>query len=237
MNAESDPRPAAVAFVTTEHFTLQGARAATIAEATGRATMFLSAVAGGLVALGLIATQTRLGTTFYAMALIVLPGLAFIGVATFARALQAGIEDLGYARRIALLRAYYFDNAPELGRYLLSVPEAERLHVQGLWFGRSQPLVTIAGMVAVVTSLLAGSTVGVLATLISDNALLAALLAGPPAGALLLAALTRHERVAWCRARSTPLIADATNEDLYSRTGRPEPVARPLPSRDVSEVG
>lgn len=36
-----DPRPAAVTFVTTEHFTLQGARAATIAESTGRASMFL----------------------------------------------------------------------------------------------------------------------------------------------------------------------------------------------------
>ena len=41
------PRPAAVTFVTTEHFTLQGARSSTIAEATGRATMFLGAVSGG----------------------------------------------------------------------------------------------------------------------------------------------------------------------------------------------
>lgn len=45
--AETGPRPAAVTFVTTEHFTLQGARSSTIAEATGRATMFLGAVSGG----------------------------------------------------------------------------------------------------------------------------------------------------------------------------------------------
>jgi hypothetical protein len=45
--AETEPRPAAVTFVTTEHFTLQGARSSTIAEATGRATMFLGAVSGG----------------------------------------------------------------------------------------------------------------------------------------------------------------------------------------------
>ena len=178
--------------------------------------MFLSAVSGGLVALGLIAAETRVGTAFYAMALIVLPALAFVGVATFARALQSGIEDLGYARRIARLRAYYFDNAPELGPYLLSVPQADRLHVQGLWFGRSQPFVTIAGMVAAITSLLAGSAVGVLATLISDHSLPplsdhslpATLLAGTPAGALLLAVLIRHERAAWSRAGRTPLIAD-----------------------------
>jgi hypothetical protein len=35
--------------VTTEHFVLQGARSATIAESTGRASMFLAAVSGGLV--------------------------------------------------------------------------------------------------------------------------------------------------------------------------------------------
>jgi hypothetical protein len=35
--ADSDPRPATVTFVTTEHFTLQGARSSTIAESTGRA--------------------------------------------------------------------------------------------------------------------------------------------------------------------------------------------------------
>ena len=58
------PRPAAVTFATTEHFTLQGARAATISESTGRATMFLGVVSGGLVALGLIATATRVGTAF-----------------------------------------------------------------------------------------------------------------------------------------------------------------------------
>ena len=44
-----EPRSAAVTVITTEHFTLQGARAATIAESTGRATMFLTSVSGGLV--------------------------------------------------------------------------------------------------------------------------------------------------------------------------------------------
>jgi hypothetical protein len=45
--AETEPPPAAVTFVTTEHFTLHGARSSTIAEATGRAMMFLGAVSGG----------------------------------------------------------------------------------------------------------------------------------------------------------------------------------------------
>ena len=77
---DTDPRPAAVTFVTTEHFTLQGARSSTIAEATGRATMFLGAVSGGLVALGLVATTSNGGAAFYAFGLILLPTLAFVGL-------------------------------------------------------------------------------------------------------------------------------------------------------------
>src|SRR5438552_16472979 len=134
--AETGPRPAAVTFVTTEHFTLQGARSSTIAEATGRATMFLGAVSG-LVALGLIATAAGVRTAFYAFALILLPTLVLVGLATFNRVLQSGIEDLGYASRIARLRGYYFQYAPELAGHLLSVPPAERLHPQAIGGGRS----------------------------------------------------------------------------------------------------
>jgi hypothetical protein len=57
--AKPDPRPPAVTFVTTEHFVLQGARSSTIAESSGRANMFLAAVSGGLVALGLVATASN----------------------------------------------------------------------------------------------------------------------------------------------------------------------------------
>jgi len=95
---DADPRPAAVSVITTEHFTLQGARSSTISESTGRASMFLSAISGGLVALGLIATATHVGTAFYVLGLIVLPTLAFVGLVTADRTLQSGIEDLGYAR-------------------------------------------------------------------------------------------------------------------------------------------
>ena len=112
--ADGDSRPAAVTFVTTEHFTLQGARSSTISESTGRASLFLQAVSGGLIALGLVATAARTGAAFYTFGLIVLPTLAFAGLATFHRVLQSGIEDLGYARRIARPRDYYFDHAPEL---------------------------------------------------------------------------------------------------------------------------
>jgi hypothetical protein len=162
--AAADPRPAAVTFVTTEHFVLEGARAATIAESTGRATMFLASVSGGLVALGLVATASRVGTAFYAFGLVLVSTLAFVGLVTFERVLQSGVEDYGYARRIALLRGYYFDNAPELAPYLLSVAPSERLRVQGLTAGRWQGFRTIAGMVGLITAVLTGSTAALVAT-------------------------------------------------------------------------
>src|SRR5688500_19806124 len=71
--------------------------------------MFLAAVSGGLVALGLVATASSLGAAFYGFALVLLPTLAFVGFVTFERTLQSSIEDTEYARRIALLRGYYLD--------------------------------------------------------------------------------------------------------------------------------
>jgi hypothetical protein len=201
-----DPRPVAVSAITTEHFTLQGARSSTIAESTGRASMFLSAISGGLVALGLVATATHVGTAFFVFGLIVLPTLTFVGLVTFDRALQSGIEDLGYARRIAMLRGYYFDMAPEIEPYLLSVRKPERLNVQGLRSGLWQGCLTVAGTVSVVTAVLAGSAVGLLAAVLSGHSLAAAVGAGVVAGLAVLAAMLRHQRLAWQRALATPVI-------------------------------
>jgi hypothetical protein len=150
-----DARPSAISFATTEHYTLQSARAATIAEPTGRATMFLTSASGGLIALGLVATATGAGTTFYAFSLTLLPTLAFIGLVTFERALQIGLEDQSLVRRIALLREYYLHEAPELHEYLVSVPLSDLLIAGSLLACRrqfsfwAQSLRTVAGMVGV----------------------------------------------------------------------------------------
>jgi len=205
---DAGPRPPAVTFVTTEHFVLQGSRAATIAESTGRANMFLASVSGGLVALGLVATASRVGTAFYAFGLVLLPTLAFVGLVTFERVLQSGIEDKSYARRIAVLRGYYFDNAPELVPYLLSVPPEERLRVQGLGGNRWQGLRTVAGMVGVVTAVLTGSTAALAAILISDHSLVAALISGALVALSALVALMQVQHSAWKRDDAAPLFAD-----------------------------
>jgi hypothetical protein len=194
--------------VTTEHFVLQGARSATIAESTGRANMFLAAVSGGLVALGLVATASSLGAAFYGFGLVLLPTLAFVGLVTFERALQSSIEDTEYARRIALLRGYYFEHAPEVAPYLLSAPPAERLLMQRTPCDRWQGYRTVAGMVAVITAVLAGSTAAIAAVLIFDHSLAAAAISGTLIAFPTMIAMIRHQDSEWERAAADPLMPD-----------------------------
>ena len=206
-------------FVTTEHFVLQGARAATIAESTGRANMFLAAVSGGLVALGLLATATSLGDAFYGFALVLLPTLAFVGFVTFERTLQSSIEDTEHARRIARLRGYYFAHAPEIAPYLLSAAPAERLLMQRVPGDRLQGLRTVAGMVAVITGVLAGSAAAVAASLIFDDSPPAAVIAGALVAVPATIALIRYQNATWERAATQPL--DAGSPAAQSSTNGP----------------
>jgi hypothetical protein len=91
-----DPQ-AAVAFVTTEHFNLASARAATISDANGRASIFLGSVSAGLVALAFAAESSR--TALYTFGLVLFPVLVFLGLTTFERVLQTSIDDTVYLRR------------------------------------------------------------------------------------------------------------------------------------------
>ena len=167
--------------------------------------MFLATVSGGLVALGLVATASSLGSAFYGFALVLLPTLAFVGFVTFERTLQSSIEDTEHARRIALLRGYYFEHAPEIAPYLLRVPRAERLHLQRMPGDRWQGYRTVAGMVAVITAVLAGSTAALAAGLIFDHSLAAAVICGALIALPTMIAMIRYQNSAWERAAAEPL--------------------------------
>ena len=221
---------AELSIVTTEHVALQGARSATIAESTGRATVFLGAVSGGLVALGLIATATGVGSAFTAFGLVLLPTLSFLGLVTFERVLQSSIEDHYYARRIAQLRSYYFDRSPGLARYLFNVPAEGRLQMQGLPVRRWQDFLTVAGMVAVITSVLAGSAIALLAAAASHHSLFYSLVFGVPAAVAILAGLMRAQRRTWTRARGEAMFVEEVPEgatQVHWHAGTSGPTSRP----------
>jgi hypothetical protein len=174
----------AVTFATTEDFNLQTARAATVSEANGRASIYLAALSSNLIALAFIGQMSRLGAAFYAFALILLPVLAFVGAVTFQRLVQSSIEDIAYAQRIARLRAFYLRLAPELEPYLLAVrePSTEALsHHERLRPSAWQLTLTTAGMVAAVNGPVIGACAGLAVAALPIGSLVVVLAVGATA--------------------------------------------------------
>ena len=180
---------AAVTFATTEHFTLQTARSTTVTEASSRALGFLAVLSSSLIALAFIGQMSELGTAFYAFGLVLLPALSFIGLVTFQRLAQITSEDIAYARRIARVREFYVDVAPRLEPYLTIVRgtaavqrlRGARLHPSG-W----QLFLTLAGMVAVVNSVVVGAAGAIMVDAVTDDSLAPSVAVGAPAGILAL---------------------------------------------------
>jgi hypothetical protein len=182
----------AATFATTEHFNLQTARAITVSEANGRASIYLAALSSNLIALAFIGQMSDLGTAFYAFALILLPVLAFVGVVTFLRLVQSSMEEMAYAHRIALLRNFYLRLSPELEPYVV-VARGTRAPLDGEKFAPSawQLTLTAAGMIAVVNSVVVGACAGLVLVAAGVDSLALALACGAVVGA---AAFSLHER-------------------------------------------
>jgi hypothetical protein len=83
------------------------------------------------------------------------------------------------------------------------------LQVQGLLYLRGQVLRTVAGMVGVVTTVLAGSTIGLLVAVASGHSLALSLAAAIPAAVAMLVALLLYAHRLWLHSGSAPLGADA----------------------------
>jgi hypothetical protein len=186
-----------VAFATTEHFNLQTARALTVSEANGRASTYLAALSGNLIALAFVGQMSRLGATFYAFALILLPVLAFVGVVTFLRLVQSSIEDIAYANRIAMLRSFYLRVSPELEPYLVAIPGRRSpapsdgaRRAPSAW----QLALTAAGMVAVINSVVVGACAGLVLEAAGVPSVAIPVATGAVIGAAAFALHERHHR-------------------------------------------
>jgi len=182
MNQTQDPpkppelSPQLVTIMTTEHYNLQTGRSIVTSETNGRSSLYVGAVSSGLIALVFVGQLSHLGEAFFVFSLVVMPTLLFMGLITFERVLQAGIEDLIYARGINRIRHLYIESAPQMEPYFIHWLHGDPyfiLHARGKGSGAieqkeltpwSQIFHNTATMVAVITSVLAGSFVGLLAT-------------------------------------------------------------------------
>jgi hypothetical protein len=151
--------PAMLQALTTEHFTLQGARSVVISEVNSRATIYLSAVASAVVALAFVTSISESTDLMRVFALVLLPILAFMGFVTKARLVQLSYADFQYQRAINRIRHFYVDAAPEAARYLtLSIHDdvAGVARTAGYTRGRRMGLLTAATMIAVINYVIVG---------------------------------------------------------------------------------
>jgi hypothetical protein len=150
--------------LTTEHFTLQGARSATITESLGRSTIYLGSLSASLVALALLAQGESTVDDFRLFALLILPAILFLGTVTFVRIVETGIEDATYAQAINRIRRYYLELAREDARYFALGANDDMEGVlanMGLTASRWRPFFSVASVIALINSIVAGALTGV----------------------------------------------------------------------------
>jgi hypothetical protein len=149
--------------LTTEHFTLQGARAATTSESAARSSLFLGSVSSALVALGFLASVSGGDSAlFRTFALTALPTLCFLGITTFIRLVELGTEDILYGRAINRIRNHYLELAGPQARLFMMRAHDDAVGVltnMGLRAGPLQLYLTNSFAIGIVTAVLGGSAV------------------------------------------------------------------------------
>ncbi len=150
--------------LTTEHFGLAGARAQATGESSARAALYISAVSSTLVALGFIGQISEVGDSFNVFALTVLPTLYILGLFTFVRTVENGVEDLMMGRAINRIRNYYLQVAGEEARYFMLSGHDDAMGVMqnmGVSLERRQQYFTTGTMIAVINSVVGGAAVAI----------------------------------------------------------------------------
>jgi hypothetical protein len=161
---EEPDRQALLTALTTEHFGLAGARAQTTGESSSRAALYISSVSSTLVALGFIGQITDVGDTFNIFALTALPTLYILGLFTFVRVVENGVEDMMLGRAINRIRNYYLELAGEERRYFMLSGHDDAIGVMqnmGVALERRQQFFTTGSMIAVINSVVGGAAVAV----------------------------------------------------------------------------
>ena len=153
--------------LTTEHWSLLSTRAMSWNEAFSRSTMFLSVLSGAVVALALVAQVTSFGEMFLTFAVLILPVVLFVGVATFVRLVQINHEDVRWVIGMNRLRHAYLASAPELRPYFVTGWHDDEAGIMTTFAARPGPggfahqFVTTPGILAVINGMVAGTLAGI----------------------------------------------------------------------------
>ena len=109
--------PHAATILFTEHWSLLAARSLIWNEAMSRATVFLTVLSASIIALALLADATGFGRETTTLALVLLPIVLLLGIATYARLVQINTEEFQLVLAMNRLRHAYLEIEPGLERY------------------------------------------------------------------------------------------------------------------------
>jgi hypothetical protein len=158
--------PNALQILMTEHWSLLSARSLGYSEAMSRASIFVAALSGAVVALALVSQATDFGDGFVAFSLVLLPVVFFLGAVTIVRIGQINREDAVWVQGMNRIRHAYHDLAPELEPYFVTSRHDDDAGVLASMamqdiVPRRQAFVAIPGVVAVLDAVVAGAIAGI----------------------------------------------------------------------------
>jgi hypothetical protein len=155
----------------TEHWSLLATRSMTWNEIFSRASMFFTVLSAAVVALALVAQATAFGPGFRLFALLVLPVVLLVGVATFLRLGDANTDDFGLVLGMNRLRHAYLELAPELEPYFVTGHHDDMAGITqsyglGYHAGLGRVLAATPNLVAIIDAVVFGVLAALIATLL-----------------------------------------------------------------------
>jgi hypothetical protein len=162
-SADAARRALKAQLLATEHWGLLATRSLSWNESFARATMFLTLLSGAIVALALVAQATSFGEGFVLFALLILPVVLFVGLATFVRLVEVNNEDFVWVAGMNRLRRAYLELDPDLGRHFVTGITEDRAGIMRSYGAHGAPeggnlmhgFVTTPSTVAVVNAMVA----------------------------------------------------------------------------------
>ena len=187
---------------------LQGARGSTISESSSRSGLYMTSLSGATVALALVAQASKFGETFFIFALAILPVVFFLGVVTYYRLLQTGVEDTVYARSISKIRAFYSQIDPAHAEFFHEASvDRVGLTSLGLFRLRWQQFLSAAALIAIVNSVVGGVFCALIVAALWNPEPWVSVVVGALAMLVLGTPVMSHQWSVWQRAvRAMPVV-------------------------------
>jgi len=150
-----------------EYETLLNFRQSLITLGENRLNFFLATVSGAAVGLGLINQVSANKEIIYFVDGIVLVGLFLLGIVTFVRTVERSIGIVVYTRGMNRIRRFFVDQNPSIKKYLvLPVYDDKPSFISRAFIRGGFSSIGLPEMAAIVNSIIAGSAISLLLSMI-----------------------------------------------------------------------